>query len=60
MSLPDERLEAELRALEPVLTWPEPGDLAPAVSERLRAGGRGLGSRRWALVAAALVLLLAA
>jgi len=30
------------------------------VSERLRAGERGLGSRRWALVAAALVLLLAA
>ena len=61
MSLPDDRLEAELSALGPMLTWPEPGDLAPAVSERLRAGRRAWGSRRWALVAAAaLVLLLAA
>jgi len=60
VSVSDERLEAELRELGAVASWPESGDLAPAVSERLRAGRRGWGSRRWTLVAAALVLLLAA
>ena len=59
MSLPDEPLEAELSELGALTRWPEPADLAPAVSRRLRAGRREWGSRRWALVAAALVLLLA-
>ncbi|MDQ3661781.1 MAG: hypothetical protein M3454_12120 [Actinomycetota bacterium] len=60
MSVSDERLEAELRELGPMLIWPEPKDVVPAVSRRLRAGRRGWGSRKWALAAAALVLLLAA
>lgn len=61
MSPSDERLEAELRELGSRLAWPEPSDLAPAVSRRLDAGRGGWGSRKWALVAAAaLVLVLAA
>lgn len=58
--MPDERLEAELRALGPVLSWPEPKDVAPAVSQRLRAGRREWGSRKWALVAAAALVLVVA
>ena len=60
MSVSDERLEAELRDLGPVLSWPEPKDVAPEVSQRLRAGRPGWSSGKWTLVAAALVLLLAA
>jgi hypothetical protein len=60
VSVSDERLEAELRELGPRLVWPQPKDVGPAVSERLRAGRRGWGSREWALGAAALVLLLTA
>ena len=60
MSVSDQRLEAELRDLGPVLSWPEPKDVAPEVSQRLRAGRRGWSSGKWTLVAAALVLLLAA
>lgn len=60
MSVSDERLEAELRDLGPVLSWPEPKDVAPEVSQRLRAGPPGWSSGKWTLVAAALVLLLAA
>jgi len=60
VSVSDERLEAELRDLGPVLSWPEPKDVAPEVSQRLRAGRPGWSSGKWTLVAAALVLLLAA
>jgi hypothetical protein len=56
----DQRLEAELRDLGSVLSWPEPKDVAPGVSQRLRAGRRRWSSGKWTLVAAALVLLLAA
>jgi len=57
VSVSDQRLEAELRDLGPVLSWPEPKDVAPEVSQRLRAGGRGRGSRKWALAAAAVLVL---
>ena len=56
MSASDHRLEAELRELGPVLSWPEPKDVAPEVSQRLRAGRRGRGSRKWALAAAAVLV----
>jgi len=60
VSVSDERLEAELRDLGPVLSWPEPKDVAPEVSQRLRAGRPGWSSGKWTLVAAALVILLVA
>jgi hypothetical protein len=60
LSASDERLGAELRELGSLLIWPPPTDLAPAVSEHLRAGKRGWGSQKWVLGAAALVILLAA
>ena len=59
MNESDRRLEAELRDLGTVLSWPEPKDVAPGVSQRLRSGRRGWSSRKWTLAAAALVLLLA-